>query len=112
MRGILVSILFISMAACQPNEERSEARIQAAVDENLQQREDHFFRKCRREAIERASYIVDSLMLEQAMSLGRGDEFAPPRPERPNLARPELSPDSTPLAPLFRKDSIHTQPYE
>jgi hypothetical protein len=101
-----ICLMVLMMVGCESSEERSEARIEAAVAENMQQRETQFYRKCRREAVERAAYIVDSLLLERAMFLGRGDEFAPPRPERPDRDRPEVPPDSLPLAPMFARDSL------
>jgi len=99
---ILACLLSLSwLCACTGGERRSEAKIEAAVAEQLAARREVLWRQCRLEAVERASDTADSLLLVRAHTAYLEEMKAPPRPDRPDIPIPEVEPDSTPLVPLL-----------
>lgn len=61
--------------------------------------------KCRNEILERAGFIVDSLLIDRARS-EKDTISKPPRPIKPDTPDRKRPKDSTAVAPLFR-DSIN-----
>lgn len=93
-------LLGLLLQGCQEEERRSEAKIQAAVAEELNDRQSRHFRQCRLNAVERASDIVDSLLLLEARGILFDPALAPIRPDRPETTLPDIEADTTRLQPL------------
>lgn len=102
MSRMFILLVLQVIAGCMPSERKSESRITAAVEENLNHRKAIHDRQCMTTAIEMAAQIVDSVLLEKAHSAWYDPSKAPLRPERPEVAPPEITPDTTPLSPVIR----------
>lgn len=100
MRVLLLLTVLLWSACSSEGGPRSAAMVQAAVEKNLQQRSRDFWEECRREAVERASAAVDSLLLLRAYTDIDSLE-GPGRPLRPETGAPAVLPDSTPLEKIF-----------
>lgn len=107
----LMACVFL-LPACEPAEEKVEAKINRAVEENKATRIAAFFKKCEIEAREKASLMADSIMLARAMGVGQAYEDAPNRPFRPEIVPPGQFDDSMTTKPIFSIDSTAPLPSE
>lgn len=98
-RSLFIGILLWSACSGEGGP-RSARMVQDAVEENLRQRSRDFWEECRREATERASLTVDSLLLLRAYDSIDSLE-GPARPLRPETGAPVVIPDTTPLDKIF-----------
>lgn len=98
-------LVMLVLTACEPAEEKVEAKINRAVEENKETRIAAFFKKCEIEAREKASLMADSIMLARAMGVGQAYEDAPNRPFRPEIVPPGRFDDSMTTKPIFKIDS-------
>jgi hypothetical protein len=80
--------------------------IQEKVDERIENYLRLMHQKCEERVMERATAIVDSILIEQAKM--RKDSMGKlPKPDRPAAPDIKSSVDSTPVAPLFSlEDSL------
>lgn len=101
MRPVVLILFVAALAACTPEETRSEQKVEAAVAEQLASRGEAFWKQCRKEAVERASDTVDSLLLARAHEAYLLESNVPPRPERPELDSLAPEQDSIPLTPIL-----------
>jgi hypothetical protein len=108
MRAIFIGILSVwLLAGCDDAEEQKaieEMVIQRELDRRIANYKTVLFENCQERAIEEATRIADSIMIEEARLLKdtMGKPAKPPRPERPELRKLE---DSTPVRPFLR-DSL------
>jgi len=100
MRYALILSLLLWSACANDGGPRSARMVQEAVEDNLRQRSRDFWEECRREAVERASVTVDSLLLLRAYADIDSLE-GPARPLRPETGAPVVIPDTTPLDKIF-----------
>lgn len=100
MRLALILSALLWSACSNDGGPRSARMVQEAVEVNLRQRSRDFWEECRREAVERASLTVDSLLLLQAYA-GIDSLEGPARPQRPETVTPTVIPDTTPLSKIF-----------
>ena len=96
-----VLLLFLAFQEPQTREQLIQDKIDGYVNNYRQTQLD----KCRDQILERAGYIVDSLLIERARA-EKDTISKPPKPIKP-ITPERINPkDSTPVGPLFR-DSIN-----
>lgn len=99
--GILIVWLF---AACESEEEQralNEMLIQQELDRRITSYKQIFFENCERRAIEEATRIADSIMIEQAR-LFKDTLTKPLKPERPEKPELRTLEDSIAVKPFLR----------
>lgn len=106
----LLGLVVISFAFQKgENSEKTVITKEMLIKERLERRiaeyEKNVSEKCQERIMERATEMVDSILIARAKA-SRDTIAKPPRPARP--LRPEFrSPtDSTPIAPLLKNDSL------
>lgn len=109
MKLLKCSFLCLALCtmACQ-TKEKSRARIEAAVAENVRLYSEKKRTECYRNALEKANTLVDSILLEEArqqIALSSDSLLLllrkPVRPARPRVIEPL---DSGPVEPLIRRE--------
>ena len=107
MKKILTGIwIVLLLVACESEEDKQaleDMLIQQELERRLVSYERIFFNNCEQKAIDEATRIADSIMIERARLLKDtlGKPSKPDRPEKPELRTLE---DSIPVRP-FLKDS-------
>jgi len=106
-RVVLLFGLSLSLFACAEQKKKLTKAdvIQMAVDEKVEILLSSKRERCRREALDQAAAIVDSMLIVRARA-SKDTLGKPPRPTKPE--RPEiLTPaDSTPIRPFLSKDTV------
>jgi hypothetical protein len=104
--------LFYLLTACLLLMAFQQVTKQDLIQEKVDERIGNYVRlmrqKCEERVLERATTIVDSILIEQAKM--RKDSLGKlPKPDRPTAPNIKSSLDSTPVAPLFSlEDSLKT----
>ncbi len=104
MIKILFPVLILLFFACQPEDDR--ARRKKAIDKKIEERVANYIKiqkeNCRKDLLEEASKIVDSILIVEArMRIDSSRRL--PKPEKPTVMTPA---DSLEIAPFFKDSTL------
>lgn len=92
------------LPACQKND-RNQQAVQAAIEREIAERVNFFrdnrLQRCHEQALEEASLLADSILIEEAR-LERDTIGKPPIPPKPEKPKIKSLLDSLPIGPLVR----------
>lgn len=117
-RLFLLSIFFIAgiflFTAFQPGKLPEE--VELMVQERIEQKVNDFRKKimtdCRKKAIEKASDIVDSLLILKIKAIQMDSVVRPDKPLRPDKPEIKIMEDTSPIIPILSKDSLDLAPVD
>lgn len=117
-RLFLLSIFFIAgiflFTAFQPGKLPEE--VELMVQERIEQKVNDFRKKimtdCRKKAIEKASDIVDSLLILKIKAIQMDSVVRPDKPLRPDKPEIKIMEDTSPIIPILSKDSLDIAPVD
>ena len=101
---ITVSVILIWFFTAQNNNEDAEA-VQAMIESTLQKRLQSYreirTEICQEKVFEKASAIVDSILIEEAR-MGKDTLLKPPKPDKPEKPEIKTILDTVPIAPFLK----------
>lgn len=107
MRVIILLIALWGLTACG-EDNRNKLAVEQVIAEKVAERVANYrknrLERCQEAAINEANTIADSLLLLEAR-LTRDTASKPLKPNKPEKPEIKILTDSTPIAPLIRRDS-------